>query len=232
MYIIVYPIITKWAKEKWISKTKWSMTKPILFFSQFLFQNLWSNLLRLCRAKAGRLAETVSWCPCALSLAHCPGQCGPELSMHMPWAVAQSVRILPAMRETRVQSLGWEDTLEKGMATHSIILAWRIPWTEELEGYSPLGHKESDTTEWLTHSLSFHSMSHREPTYDSPVMNWQSVWQTREAETIMWPCWWFPITYIPRISCRKFILLLSIPLPMPTVHLYSVVVDNTHPSQG
>ena len=41
------------------------------------------------------------------------------------------VKNLPAMQETRVRSLGWEDPLEKGMATHSSILAWRIPWTEE-----------------------------------------------------------------------------------------------------
>jgi len=45
--------------------------------------------------------------------------------------VAQVVKNLPAMQETWVQSLGWEDPLEKGMATHSSILAWRIPWTEE-----------------------------------------------------------------------------------------------------
>ena len=64
--------------------------------------------------------------------------------------VAQSVKRLPAVRETRVQSLGWEDPLEKEMATHSSILVWRIPWTEELGGYSPWGHKESDTTERLT----------------------------------------------------------------------------------
>ena len=43
--------------------------------------------------------------------------------------VAQMVKNLPAMRETWVQSLGWEDPLEKGTATHSSILAWRIPWT-------------------------------------------------------------------------------------------------------
>ena len=43
--------------------------------------------------------------------------------------VAQLVKNLPAMRETWVPSLGWEDTLEKGKATHSSILAWRIPWT-------------------------------------------------------------------------------------------------------
>ena len=45
--------------------------------------------------------------------------------------VAPMVKNLPAVRETWVQSLGWEDPLEKGMATHSSILAWRIPWTEE-----------------------------------------------------------------------------------------------------
>ena len=45
--------------------------------------------------------------------------------------MAQRVRRLPAMLETWVRSLGWEDLLEKEMATHSSILAWRIPWTEE-----------------------------------------------------------------------------------------------------
>ena len=45
--------------------------------------------------------------------------------------VAQTVKRLPAVRETRVQSLGWEDALEKEMATHSSTLAWKIPWTEE-----------------------------------------------------------------------------------------------------
>ena len=45
--------------------------------------------------------------------------------------VAQMVKCLPAMRETRVQSLGWEDLLEKERATHSSILAWKIPWTED-----------------------------------------------------------------------------------------------------
>ena len=60
------------------------------------------------------------------------------------------VKNLPAMQETRVQSLGWEDLLEEGMATHSSILAWRIPWTEEPGGCSPWGHRESDTTEQLT----------------------------------------------------------------------------------
>ena len=51
----------------------------------------------------------------------------------------------PAMQETCaetwIRSLGWEDPLEKEMATHSNILAWKIPWTESLVGYSPCGHK-------------------------------------------------------------------------------------------
>ena len=45
--------------------------------------------------------------------------------------MAQTVKNLPSIRETQIQSLGWEDTLEKGVATHSNIFAWRIPWTEE-----------------------------------------------------------------------------------------------------
>ena len=57
---------------------------------------------------------------------------------------------LPAMWEIRVQSLGQEDPLEKEMATHSNILAWRIPWTEEPSGYRPWSHKELDTTERLS----------------------------------------------------------------------------------
>ena len=56
--------------------------------------------------------------------------------------VAQMVKNLPAMQEPQVQSLGWEDLLEGGMATHSSILAWRIPWTEEPDGLQSWGHKE------------------------------------------------------------------------------------------
>jgi len=48
--------------------------------------------------------------------------------------VAQMVKTLPAMQETQIRSLGWEDLLEEGMATRSSILAWRIPWTEESSG--------------------------------------------------------------------------------------------------
>ena len=64
--------------------------------------------------------------------------------------VAQMVKNLPAMRETWVPSLEQEDPLEMGMATHSSILAWRIPGL-----YSPRGHKETDTTERLSLHLPF-----------------------------------------------------------------------------
>ena len=64
--------------------------------------------------------------------------------------VAQRLKRLLGMQETQVQSLGLEDPLDKEMATHSSMLAWRIPWTEELGRlHSPWGHKESDTTEQL-----------------------------------------------------------------------------------
>ena len=59
--------------------------------------------------------------------------------------MAQIVKRLPTMQETWVQSLGWEDLLEKEMATHSSILAWKIPWTEEpgrltVHGVQRIGH--------------------------------------------------------------------------------------------
>ena len=60
--------------------------------------------------------------------------------------MAQTVKNLSAMQKIRVWSLGWEDPLEEGMAIHSSILAWRIPWTEE-PGHNSCGHRELDTTE-------------------------------------------------------------------------------------
>ena len=54
--------------------------------------------------------------------------------------IAQLVKNLPALWETRVRSLGWEDPLEKGKATHSSILAWRIPWTVQSMGSQRVRH--------------------------------------------------------------------------------------------
>ena len=67
--------------------------------------------------------------------------------------MTQTVKNLLAVQETWVRSLGREDLLEKGMTTHSRILAWRIPGTEEPGGLQSMGHKESDMTEGLTEVL-------------------------------------------------------------------------------
>ena len=64
--------------------------------------------------------------------------------------VADMVKSLPAVPKTPAQSMGWEDPLEKGMANHSSMLAWRVPWTKEPDG--SMGRKESDMTEGLTHT--------------------------------------------------------------------------------
>ena len=63
------------------------------------------------------------------------------MSKHLspPSLVAQMVKHLPIVRETQVRSLGWEDPLEKAMATHSSTLAWKIPWMEEPGGLQSMG---------------------------------------------------------------------------------------------
>ena len=82
--------------------------------------------------------------------------------------VAQMVKTSPAM-----QSLGWEDPLEKKMATHSSIHAWRIPW---MEGPSPLCHKESDMTEQLTQQ------------YDCTACMWNSISDQVTENTSFYNC--------------------------------------------
>ena len=74
------------------------------------------------------------------------------------WAslVAQTVKNPPAMQETWVRSLGWEDLLEEGMATHSSILAWRIPWTEETGRLQSMGLQRVGH-DWATNAFTFFS---------------------------------------------------------------------------
>ena len=67
--------------------------------------------------------------------------------------MAQAVKNPPEMEEMQVQPLGWEDPLEEEMATHSCILAWKIPWTEEPGELESVGFAESDTTEYTSHLL-------------------------------------------------------------------------------
>ena len=70
----------------------------------------------------------------------CPGE-GTGCPLQWSWAslVSQMVKNLPAMQETWVRSLGWEDPLEEGMVVHSSVFAWRPPWTEEPGGLQPAG---------------------------------------------------------------------------------------------
>ena len=79
-----------------------------------------------------------------------------------PWAslVAQRLKRLPAMQETWVRSLSWEDPLEKEMATHSSILAWRIPWTEEPCGLQSTGSQRvgHDWATSLSYTLGRHTL--------------------------------------------------------------------------
>ena len=94
---------------------------------------------------------------------HCCVTMGPRVgpvllsfmsTLYSAWAslIAQSVKNLTAVQEIRIWSLVREDSLEKKMANHSSVLAWKIPWTEDPGGLQSLGCKESDTTEWF-HSV-------------------------------------------------------------------------------
>ena len=71
--------------------------------------------------------------------------------------MAQSVKNLPAVLETRVRPLGWEDPLEKKVATHSSILAWKIPWTEDPVRLQPMGSQRVGH-DWATNTLTVHSL--------------------------------------------------------------------------
>ena len=101
------------------------------------------------------------------------------------YMVALSVESLPAMQETRVQSLGKEDPLEKGMATHSSIFAWRIPWTEELGRLQSMGSHRLRHN-WVTNTLTFtfHSWRREEGSFEleswyifSLIFWWRRKWE-------------------------------------------------------
>ena len=88
--------------------------------------------------------------------------------------VAQMVKHLPAMRETRVQFLGWEDLLEKEMATHSSILAWRIPWTEEPGGLQSIRSQSWTQLSDFTFTFHFH------------ILKSHPVWRSRYRKGDNW----------------------------------------------
>ena len=82
-----------------------------------------------------------------------------EVSSHMGFPGSSVVKNLPAVQETWVQSLGWEDPLEKEMATHSSILAWEIPWTEEPGGLQSTGSQKVRHDLQLSTHTSRHEIS-------------------------------------------------------------------------
>ena len=100
--------------------------------------------------------------------------------------VSQMVKNLPAMWKTWVRFLGWKDPLEKEVITHSSILAWRIPWTEESGGLQSMGLQESDTTEWL-HFHFFTFMHWRRKWQPTPVvLPGESQWQESLVGVRLW----------------------------------------------
>ena len=95
--------------------------------------------------------------------------------------VAQLVKNPPAMQETGVWSLGWEDPLEKGVATHSSILAWRIPGL-----YSPWDCKELDMTDWLSLSLFNYSEFNSSVSLESDLQTMLMLAQYWREMMVLW----------------------------------------------
>ena len=79
-----------------------------------------------------------------------------DFSFYRTSLVAQMMKSLPVVQETRVQSLGWEDLLEKEMATHFNTLAWKIPWVEEPGGLQSMGSQSWTQQSYFTFTFTFH----------------------------------------------------------------------------
>ena len=119
------------------------MGLPILVCAQQIFVDLMNRYVSVAM---GCIFSRV----CNISLLQCVEWCPSRIEVSMGFLHGSVLKHPPAMQETQeiqVPSSCWEDPLEKEMATHSSILAWRIPQREEPGGFSPWGHKESDTTE-------------------------------------------------------------------------------------
>ena len=146
-----------------------------------------------------------------------PGQwSGPWSRTFLASLMAQMVKNPPAMQETWVQSLGWEDPLEEGMATHSSILAWRIPWTEEPGRLQSMGSQRV-RQDWATSTFISHLLSSIQ--FSSSVVSnslWHGQQHTRppcpSPTTGPWsnPCplsWWCHPTIsssvVPFSSCLQ-----------------------------
>ena len=121
------------------------------FYDMKVMRFRFSVCMNECVCSAGKESACNAGDPSSIpGSGSCPGKAclliGYPLLFSWASLVAQMIKNLPAMRETQIQPLGQEDTLEKGMAIHSSI------GQRSLESYSPWSHKESDTTEQLTHT--------------------------------------------------------------------------------
>ena len=113
---------------------------------------------------------------------------------------ASLVKNLPAMLETWVQFLGWGDPLEEGLATHSSILAWRFPWTEESGG--PWGHRELNTTEWWSTSGHFKALQ----TCCKCEKFWElnHIQKVKDRQRHIWSSLDFPVLHFLTLNCSFF----------------------------
>ena len=108
------------------------------------------------------------------------------LNLVCPSLVAQIVKNLPAVQETWVWSLGLEDPLKKGMATHFSILAWRIPWTEEPAGLRSMGSQRVGQ-DWVTFAFSaFVILGFQEIDF---MKYWNNIMNTFESTCVLYSCY-------------------------------------------
>ena len=100
--------------------------------------------------------------------------------------MAQTVKNLPALQETWVWSLGWEEPLEEEMATHCYNLAWRIPWTEEPGGLQSMGSQRVRHG-WATNAFTSFSLSPRPSIFHQPLLS-TVPWSFQAKKTCPWVC--------------------------------------------
>ena len=93
------------------------------------------------------------------------------------------------MQDTQVRSLSWEDPLERGMATHSSILAWRIPWTEEPGGLQSMGSQRVGHDRETSTFACSHPSEHTWREFQSSLA-WRAGFASADMGTLIWPCTW------------------------------------------
>ena len=155
-YLAPSPVLCIQEAQKYCSATKYvgsQLTQVCVFLFSLKINFYWSIVALQCcvssYCRAKWISHTCTYIP-SFGFHSFSGHCRTPVASLM----TQLVKNLPAVRETWVRSLGWENPLEKGKATCSSILAWRLPWTV----YSTWGCKESDMTERLSQSTEWRSL--------------------------------------------------------------------------